>query len=77
MTTPASAVVGRLAGALRPWARRSHLLSTLLGLAGYLASMTPSLLPRTWLVQGAIAGLCGTFGYAVGRFLESLGDIFD
>ena len=73
MTTPASAVVGRLAGALRPWARRSHLLSTLLGLAGYLASMTPSLLPRTWLVQGAIAGLCGTFGYAVGRLLESLG----
>jgi len=73
VTTPASAVVGRLAGALRPWARRSHLLSTLLGLAGYLASMTPSLLPRTWLVQGAIAGLCGTFGYAVGRLLESLG----
>ena len=71
MTTP-SAVTRRLAGALRPWARRSHLLSTLLGLAGYLASMTPSLLPRTWLVQGAIAGLCGTFGYAVGRLLESL-----
>ncbi|KAB7743614.1 hypothetical protein GA707_13490 [Nostocoides sp. F2B08] len=73
MTSPASAAVGRLAGALRPWARRSHLLSTLLGLAGYLASITPSLLPRTWLVQGAIAGLCGTFGYAVGRLLETLG----
>jgi uncharacterized membrane protein len=71
VTSPA-AVAGRLAGTLRPWARRSHLLSTVLGLAGYLASMTPSLLPRTWLVQGAIAGICGTFGYAVGRVLESL-----
>lgn len=75
MSTTTPAVVGRLAAALRPVAHRSHLLSTLLGLLGYLASMTPSLLPRTWLVQGAIAGICGTFGYAVGRLLESLGRV--
>ena len=70
MTPPA--VLGRLADGLRPWARRSHLLSTLLALAGYLASMSPSLLPRTWAIQGAIAGVCATFGYAVGRLGEGL-----
>lgn len=70
MTPPAA--LGRLADGLRPWARRSHLLSTLLALAGYLASMSPSLLPRTWAIQGAIAGVCATFGYAVGRLGEGL-----
>lgn len=71
MTPPPA--VGRLADRLRPWARRSHLVSTLLALAGYLASMSPSLLPRTWAIQGAIAGVCATFGYAVGRLLEGVG----
>lgn len=55
---------------LRPWARRSHLSSSLLALGGYLVSMSPSLLPRTWYVQGAVAGLCALFGYAVGRVIE-------
>lgn len=72
MSGPA-AVVARIATVLRPWARRSHLSSTLLALLGYLTSMSPSLLPRTWLVQGVIAGLCASFGYAVGRLLEAVG----
>ena len=62
----------RAAHALRPFVRRTHLSSTLLALAGYLVSMSPSLLPRTWYIQGAIAGISATFGYAVGRLLESL-----
>ncbi|MCA1781467.1 MAG: alpha/beta-hydrolase family protein [Dermatophilaceae bacterium] len=65
-------LAARVADTLRPWARRSHLTSTLLALAGYLASMSPSLLPRTWAIQGAIAGISATFGYAVGRLLERL-----
>jgi uncharacterized membrane protein len=68
--TDRATVVRRAAHTLRPWARRAHLSSTLLELAGYLTAMSPSLLPRTWLVQGAIAGICATFGYAVGRLLE-------
>jgi uncharacterized membrane protein len=68
--TDRATVVRRAAHTLRPWARRAHLSSTLLALAGYLTAMSPSLLPRTWLVQGAIAGICATFGYAVGRLLE-------
>ena len=55
---------------LRPWARRSHLWSTVLALIGYLASMSPSLLPRAWYIQGAIAGVCATGGYALGRAIE-------
>lgn len=63
-------VVTAVARRLRPWARRSHASSTILGLLGYLASMSPSLLPRTWLIQGAIAGVCAAGGYALGRALE-------
>src|SRR6185369_9176106 len=29
-------------------------------------SLTPSLLPRTWLAQGVISGLLGSIGYALG-----------
>ena len=29
-------------------------------------SMTPSLLPRTWLVQGAVSGVSAVFGYGLG-----------
>lgn len=63
-------VVTAVARRLRPWARRSHASSTVLALVGYLASMSPSLLPRTWLIQGAIAGVCAAGGYALGRLLE-------
>lgn len=59
-----------MARTLKPWARRSHLSSTVLALAGFLASMSPSLLPRTWYIQGTIAGVCAAGGYAFGRFLE-------
>ncbi|HHU10271.1 MAG TPA: hypothetical protein GXZ60_09695 [Intrasporangiaceae bacterium] len=70
--TARSEVAARLAARLRPWAQRSRMSSTILALLGYLSSMSPSLLPRTWLVQGAIAGLSATFGYAVGRLVEHL-----
>lgn len=33
------------------------------------ASLTPSLLPRGWIVQGALTGLCLVSGYAVGLFI--------
>ncbi len=32
----------------------------------YLASNTPSLLPRPWALQGLIAAICALFGYGVG-----------
>jgi uncharacterized membrane protein len=37
---------------------------------GFLAmSLTPSLLPRTWLVQGLISGVSAATGYAIGALL--------
>jgi len=34
------------------------------------ASLSPSLLPRTWAYQAAVSGLAATFGYAVGSLLR-------
>ena len=48
------------------------ILPLLLGLAFFAASLTPSLIPRGWLVQGAIAGLVTAIGYMIGRFLQVL-----
>lgn len=38
-------------------------------LVGYCAAMTPSLIPRTWLFQAVIAGICAILGYGVGTFV--------
>ena len=32
-------------------------------------SLTPSLVPRSWVVQGVLSGLCATSGYAIGAFV--------
>ncbi|WP_108258134.1 alpha/beta hydrolase [Mangrovicoccus ximenensis] len=42
------------------------LVTALLFLA---ASLTPSMIPRGWLVQGALSGLLMGLGYLIGRFL--------
>lgn len=40
---------------------------------GFLAmSLTPSLLPRTWLIQGLISGVSAATGYAIGALLGRL-----
>src|SRR5438045_857118 len=40
---------------------------------GFVAmSLTPSLLPRTWLVQGLISGVSAVTGYAIGALLGRL-----
>jgi uncharacterized membrane protein len=38
----------------------------------YCLSLTPSLLPRSWLVQGMVAGLTAATGYAVGTGIGAL-----
>ncbi|BCJ39947.1 hypothetical protein GCM10010168_28060 [Actinoplanes ianthinogenes] len=35
-------------------------------------SLTPSLLPRTWITQGIVSGLCAVTGYALGCLLSRL-----
>ena len=43
-------------------------LPLLLGLLFFEASLTPSLIPRPWVLQGILAGLVTAIGYAIGQF---------
>jgi uncharacterized membrane protein len=44
----------------------------LLAILFFSASLTPSLIPRGWLVQGVLGGLVMALGYMIGRFSISL-----
>jgi len=41
-------------------------------LLGFCLSLTPSLMPRAWFVQGALSGTCAAAGYGCGAFLQWL-----
>jgi uncharacterized membrane protein len=43
------------------------ILPFLLGLVFFAASLTPSLIPRPWFIQGALAGLVTAIGYVIGQ----------
>jgi uncharacterized membrane protein len=44
----------------------------LIGVLFFAASLTPSLMPRTYIVQGILSGGCAAFGYGIGFFLQWL-----
>lgn len=44
-------------------------LPFLLGLVFFAASLTPSLIPRPWIVQGALAGLVTALGFVIGQLI--------
>ena len=48
------------------------ILPLLLGLLFLAASLTPSLIPRNWLVQGILGGLVMALGYLIGRICFGL-----
>ena len=48
------------------------LFALALGLTFFAASLTPSLIPRGWILQGVLAGLVMALGYMIGRFLVSI-----
>lgn len=54
---------------LRPYLRSLDHLGVVFGLFAFLASLTPSLLPRTWQVQGLVCGIGCSGAYAVGVVL--------
>ncbi len=65
---------------LAPWlknhlrryvARLSH-AGILIGLLFFFCSLTPSLLPRDWLLQGLVSGITFAIGYAAGVLLTAL-----
>ncbi|WP_417603250.1 alpha/beta hydrolase [Primorskyibacter flagellatus] len=45
------------------------ILPFLLGLLFFAASLTPSLIPREWVVQGVLGGLVTALGYLIGRII--------
>lgn len=53
--------------------RRLGFGGTLLATLFACASLTPSLLPRTWLYQGVMGAVTGILGYAVGAGIGALG----
>lgn len=70
---------GRFWAAPRWTGRRlQHYFSTLstggliMGIIFFCFSMTPSLLPRTWYLQGLASGICIITGYAFGTFIAVL-----
>lgn len=52
-------------------------LPLLLGLVFVAASLTPSLIPRNWFVQGVLAGVVMALGYLIGRFVMGLWWVMD
>lgn len=48
------------------------LMPPLLGLIFFAASSTPSLIPRTWLVQGILGGVALGLGFMIGQFCRTL-----
>ena len=54
--------------------RETHvsLLPLAVGLVFFAASLTPSLIPREWFVQGILGGLVMAIGYMAGRFALTL-----
>jgi uncharacterized membrane protein len=44
-------------------------MGILLALLFFAASLTPSLMPRSWLIQGLLSGTCAAAGYLIGVFI--------
>jgi uncharacterized membrane protein len=49
-----------------------YVLPLFLGGLFFAASLTPTLIPRSWLVQGILGGIVMGLGYLIGRFLISM-----
>lgn len=65
-------LVGRVIAILRDKVERLCTGGLILGSLFFAASLTPSLIPRTWLTQGALAGICFVIGYVLGVLLQKL-----
>ncbi len=63
----------RFVGALCP----TNAFSLLIGALFFYASLTPSLMPRGAVVQGALAGILAVVGYGVGQLLQWLRAYFE
>lgn len=54
------------------WVRPLSYPGLFFALLGFCLSLTPSLMPRAWFVQGALSGTCAAAGYCFGVILQWL-----
>jgi uncharacterized membrane protein len=52
--------------------RRLGLSGSFFAVSFYCSALTPSLLPRSWLLQGVVSGLAAAIGYGIGASLGAL-----
>ncbi|MIL09370.1 hypothetical protein BZU93_26300, partial [Salmonella enterica subsp. enterica] len=55
-----------MAAAAYRWAEAMSGIGVAIGCLFFAASLTPSLIPRTYLTQGALSGICLAAGYGIG-----------
>ncbi|NMH95911.1 alpha/beta hydrolase [Pseudonocardia acidicola] len=58
---------------LRRYLRGLDHIGLVFALLAFLCSLTPSLLPRSWVLQGLVSGLSATAGYAIGVAVTEVG----
>jgi uncharacterized membrane protein len=58
--------MGYSAGMIRRWTQSLSGVGLVLGALFFAAALTPTLVPRSYLTQGAIAGTCFAIGYGAG-----------
>jgi uncharacterized membrane protein len=66
----------RLWWRFRRWVSNLPRFPVALAFVGYLASDTPSLLPRPWYFQGLIGGISALIFYVIGLILEGIWHLF-
>ncbi len=57
-------------GAAQRYGRRFSATGLVLALVVFCFSLTPSLIPREWLYQGVVSGICVVLGYGFGALVE-------
>ena len=72
MNDVSSTLPVRAAARIRRWASSFSFLGLIMGWWFLCLAMTPSLLPRSSLIQGALSGITASLGYAVGTGLSAL-----
>lgn len=60
----------RVLGGVQGYGRRFSTTGLVLALVVFCFSLTPSLIPREWLYQGVVSGICVVLGYGLGALVE-------
>ncbi len=62
---------------VKDWGRGFSYIGLVVGAFCFAASLTPSLLPRHFVVQGALSGVAFTIGYGIGKLIVLVWQLFE